>query len=159
LGTSPHANNSLFISSLLSNFTIKKLFPWEHGNSGGEPYANNSLFLFPHFFPISQKRNISKGTWEHWGHWGGGGTLCKQYSLFIYFLTSFQFHKKKFKNFMGTWEHWGHLHIFRSRLQTQKIVKLSEACTKELHPKVLFLVQVLFLQVLLVVFLQCIITQ
>jgi hypothetical protein len=81
------------------------------------------------------------GTWELWG--GGGGEPYTNNSLF-YCLTSFQFHKIE----IFPWEHGNIGDILQKNSgadSKHKIVILSEACTKVLHPpKVLFLVQELF---------------
>jgi hypothetical protein len=90
------------------------------------------------------------GTWEHWGE------PYANDSLFISLLLSNFIKKKYFHENMGTL---GTFANFQVQIPNTKIVILSEACTKVLHPKVLFLVQELFLHVLLAVFLQCIITQ
>jgi hypothetical protein len=71
-------------------------------------------FLFPCFFPILRKRNISMGTWERWR---GSGEPYTNNSLFISSLLSNFIKKKYFHGNMGTLGTF--CTIFRSRLQTQ----------------------------------------
>jgi hypothetical protein len=145
--TSPHANNSLFISSLLPNFIKKKYF---HGNMGGRNLMQTTLF-----FISLRLSNFIKKKYFH-GNMGtlgvGWGTLRKQLSFLLphFFPISYKIE-------IFPWEHGNIGDILQKNSgadSKHKIVILSEACTKVLHPKgTVFLVQELFffLHVLLVV--------
>jgi len=123
-------NNSPFYFLTSCQFHKKEIFPWERGGWGGEPYANNSLFYFLTSFQFHRKEIFP---WEHGNVGGGVGEPYKNNSLF-YCLTSFQFHKIE----IFPWDHGNIGDILQKNSgadSKHKIVILSEACTKVLHPK------------------------
>jgi hypothetical protein len=95
-GGTLHKQLSLYIASLLSNFTEKRYF---HGNMRtlGRNLMQTILFLFPASFQFHKKEIFR---WEHGNVGGGGEEPYTNSSLFISLLLSNFINKEIF-----SWEH------------------------------------------------------